>query len=78
MSRTKQLKMLTTVSEVLEALGGYAAIAERYGLSPQRTWNWTVQHTFPADMHEAMVADLAAKGFCAPGSLWRQHQGAAA
>ena len=78
MSRPKKLKMLTTVTEVLEALGGYAALAKRFGASPQSTWNWTVQHTFPADVYGTMLADLNALGFDAPPSLWRQREGVAA
>jgi hypothetical protein len=77
MSRTKkELKMLTTVSDVLAVLDGYASVAKRFGDNPQRTWNWTVQHTFPKDTYAQMISWLADAGYTAPASLWAQRAAA--
>lgn len=69
-SEQPALVILTSVSEVLEKLGGYAAAGAMVGRSPQASWNWTVQHTLPSNTYFAHRAALNAKGFDAPPRLW--------
>ena len=77
MSRSKKLKMLTTVKAVLEVLGGYAVAGKMTGRSDQAAWNWTVQHTFPSNTYVVMTTALADAGYEAPPSLWGMTPAAA-
>jgi hypothetical protein len=84
MSKSKKLKPLVFADPskpcdtVIQLLGGYMAVASLTGAHKNAAWNWTVQHTFPADTYVLMSRALAELGYEAPPSLWRQREGAAA
>lgn len=62
--------MLTTTSDVMDALGGNLAVAELTGSNNKAVWNWRVAETFPANTYVALTEALLAKGKTAPASLW--------
>ena len=65
--------ILSTVNDVIDALGGVAAMRDRYGIrSAQVVSNWRTRGNFPPAMHHAMTADLAARGLDADPRLWGQ------
>lgn len=64
------METLTTTSEVVEALGGYLAVAEITGSKPKAVSNWPRFNTFPANTYVALTEALLAKGKTAPATLW--------
>ena len=64
------MEMLKTTSEVVEALGGYLAVAEITGSKPKAVSNWPRFDTFPARTYVALTSALLAKGQTAPAKLW--------
>jgi len=65
---------LTTTTEVMDALGGNAAVAEITNSTPKAAWNWRGFETFPANTYLAMTQALAERGFSAPPSLWGMRE----
>lgn len=61
---------LNTTAEVMEALGGTAAVAELTGRQVSAASNWLKFPTFPSNTYVAMKAALTLKGKTAPDSLW--------
>ncbi|MFA7280817.1 MAG: hypothetical protein WC100_12040 [Sterolibacterium sp.] len=61
---------LNTTSEVLDALGGNAGVAELTGSKPKAVWNWRSFDKFPANTYAVMIAALQERGKTAPASLW--------
>ena len=77
MSKSKALIELTTTTAVIEAIGGgfpdksaTQVVAEALGSNYNAVFNWHAQHTFPSRTYVVLRKLLAAKGFCAPDSLW--------
>ena len=68
--------MLRTTNEVIGALGGYRAVINLTGTSPQVVTNWKNQDTFPARFFVLMDAELRKRGYRAPASLWGMRQSA--
>lgn len=64
------METLTTTSAVVDALGGYLAVAEITGSKPKAVSNWPRFETFPANTYVALTSALLAKGKTAPASLW--------
>ncbi len=64
------METLTTTSAVVEALGGYLAVAEITGSNPKAASNWPRFKTFPSNTYVALTEALLAKGKTAPASLW--------
>ena len=64
------MEELSTTSEVMDALGGNAAVAELTGSKTKAVWNWRGFDTFPSNTYVAMTEALLAKGKSAPASLW--------
>lgn len=67
---------LTTVADVLSALGTTAEVMELTGTkTPQAVYNWGSEERgyFPAGLFLVMTTALAAKGLTADPALWRQH-----
>lgn len=62
--------ILTTTSQVIDALGGNKAVEALTGCSPQVVSNWRRFDTFPASKFVLMTSALAAVGKHAPASLW--------
>ena len=73
MAKRSESRKLETTGEVLEALGGFYAVA---ALTKQREWKnvegWRRLKTFPARYYVVMTWALKRKGFSAPPSLWGQ------
>lgn len=64
------MEELATTSEVMDALGGNAAVAELTGSTLKAVWNWRGFETFPSNTYVAMTDALRARGKTAPASLW--------
>jgi len=64
------METLATTAEVVEALGGYLAVAEITHSKPKAASNWPRFKTFPANTYLAITEALLAKGKTAPASLW--------
>ncbi len=64
-------KEITTVPQVIKALGGPTATGRIVGKSPQSANNWRLANKFPAKTFPAMTSALAERGYSAPPSLWR-------
>ena len=65
---------LNTTSEVLDALGGNAGVAELTGSKPKAVLNWRSFDKFPANTYAVMIAALQERGKTAPASLWGMKQ----
>jgi hypothetical protein len=70
MSKTKKLTPLTSTNAVIAELGGTQAVADLTKRAYNAAFNWHAQHAFPSNTYVVMTAALAARGFCAPDSLW--------
>lgn len=68
------MEELSTTSDVLDALGGNAAVADLTGSKAKAVWNWRKFETFPSNTYVAMKQALLAKGKTAPASLWGMKQ----
>jgi len=62
--------LLTTTSDVIEALGGNPAVAEITGSTTKAVWNWRGFKAFPSNTYIMLTEALRAKGLSAPDSLW--------
>lgn len=61
---------LSTVEEVVAALGGNGPIGEITGRKTQHVSNWKADGKFPADTFLVLQAALKKKRLQAPPSLW--------
>jgi hypothetical protein len=61
---------LQSVPEVMEKLGGTAAVAQITKRKLTAASNWNNFETFPSNTYVVMTAALAEKGYAAPPSLW--------
>jgi hypothetical protein len=62
---------LTSVDDVIDALGGNGAVASMLGLiGSNRVSNWRARGSLPADKFLLMQAELQRRGLRAPPSLW--------
>jgi hypothetical protein len=70
--QSTESRILTTTTQVMDALGGVKAVSgltrRRYGVVE----NWKRAPTFPAYVFAVMTWALKRKGLSAPPSLWRQ------
>lgn len=66
---------LQTTTDVLDALGGSAAVAEMMGLANNAVSNWKKRETFPPKTHLVLMRELKARGLNAPDSLWGMLEG---
>lgn len=64
---------LSTAQQVIEALGGYKAVAKLTSRTYQAVHNWKQFGDFPANFYAVMQTALREKGCTAPASLWRQE-----
>lgn len=67
------MDILHTTSEVIDALGGYHAVAEITGRNPKAAENWRRFDSFPPNTYLAMTRALRAIGKDAPPELWRMN-----
>lgn len=70
MTESATLPELRTTAEVIEALGGVAAVALLTGRKYSAAFNWKGFVKFPSDTFVVMQAALERAGFRAPASLW--------
>lgn len=67
------MKLLESAREVVDALGGIAAVAVRYQRKPTTVSAWQAKFgTFPPSTYVVMTDDLLLLGYTAPNRLWRQ------
>lgn len=66
------MKQLSTVDEVIDALGGKSGCVDRgWAKSRQAVNNW-IARGFPPRLHAAMTEELRKAGCSAPDRLWSQ------
>ncbi len=64
------MESLSSIDEVIVALGGPAATARLVARSPQAVTNWRAEGRMPPKLYLVMHAALAQRGKRAPASLW--------
>lgn len=65
-----EIVQLRSVGEVVDALGGPAAIGRDIGVVPHAVSNWVARERFPSSTYLWFRDRLAAKGLDAPADLW--------
>lgn len=65
---------LTTVDQVIEALGGMGKLLKLTDANNKQVWFWRHKNQFPAYLFWCMTTALGERGYTAPVSLWHQHQ----
>lgn len=68
------IRKLSTVDEVIDALGGTAAVARLTGGRMQAVSNWRDRGGFPPRTHLLFSQELKAIGCEAPPALWRMKE----
>jgi hypothetical protein len=72
------MRRLSTVDQVIDALGGMDRVLELTGTNSKQTWNWQRRTgQFPAQWHDAMTKALRKRRCTAPPRLWNQKEFAA-
>jgi len=69
------IRNLKTVPDVVAALGGNRAIAQRYGYAGERgqaVVNWKKKGRIPPELYLPMTADLRRRKCRAPARLWQR------
>ena len=61
---------LSTTAEVMDRLGGVAAVAALTGRKYSAAHNWKSFETFPSNTFLVMQQALRERGFEAPAALW--------
>ena len=64
------MQSLGTTKDVMDALGGTAAVAKITGRTYNAAHNWRSFDRFPANTFVVMSRALRAKGLNAPAELW--------
>jgi hypothetical protein len=64
---------LTTVADVLNALGGNAPAAAKLGVKYNSVTNWRTAGIFPANTFVLIQRELGALGYEATGNLWKMR-----
>lgn len=62
--------MLTTTGDVIAELGGISEVARITGRQYDAVWVWRKNNRFPANTFAKIRDLLAARGKCAPETLW--------
>ena len=65
---------LSTHAEVIKALGGWAAVAEKFEIGGGSVRMWLSRRAFPPKYHIAMSAALRKHGHTAPARLWGMRE----
>ena len=68
---------ITSVEDVIDALGGNVMVAEITSASLTAVYNWRAAGKFPADTYLLLQDELRARGRVAPDYLWPMRQPAA-
>jgi len=64
---------LTTAEDVIDALGGVAAVSRLFGFDRRNVSNWKTRG-LPSESYYALSTLLRKKGYAAPLTLWRQYE----
>lgn len=64
------MKQLSTVNEVIEALGGEQPAGALVGVGIKAVQQWKWQKQFPAKTYLAIISELGKSGLDADASLW--------
>lgn len=64
------MRILRNTSDVFEALGGTAEVAEIAGATYSAAHNWKAFGRFPPRKYVVLQRELARMGLAAPDSLW--------
>lgn len=64
------LRSVSTVDEVIDALGGTGATAKIMSLKPQHISNWRAEKRIAARTFKQFEAALIERGLKAPSALW--------
>lgn len=64
------MEKLLTTGDVIDWLGGNAAVAEKMGVKPKTVWHWRDSGVFPSNTYVALTESLNSIGKTAPTSLW--------
>jgi len=68
------MRRLTSVTEVIDALGGDEKVAELTHAKPKAVWNWHGYfEAFPSDTYAVMERELRRRGYSAPPHLWKMR-----
>lgn len=73
-----RMESLVTTGDVIEVLGGTAAVARLLGRSMTVVSNWKAGGCFPSNTYVVFQRALARVGRTAPDSLWRMVEPAPA
>ncbi len=68
---------LTTVSDIVKALGGAERVATMFRCGPNAVYNWTAANRLPAKTYLAIRDALASEDRSAPDHLWAMAPGSA-
>lgn len=70
-------RTVTTIAELIDALGGVTKAAPVLGVSsPQRVWNWKKRGKITPALFMQHQAVLQQRGIVAPASFWFEEQAA--
>ena len=64
------MKELSTIEEVITALGGIKATADLCGRGYTTAANWKYRGFFPSNTYFLMLTELSRNNFSAPITLW--------
>ncbi len=67
------MRYLRTAQQVVDALGGDAAVRKMCEASDKVVWHWTGTGMFPANRYDKMIRALRRRGCTAPAWLWNQQ-----
>jgi hypothetical protein len=71
-ARTPDRIELSSATDVIEALGGVASVAEMIKTTYRAAHNWKARDAFPAHTYVTLRRELEARGYAADDSLWGQ------
>jgi hypothetical protein len=65
------MRDLRTAQEVIDALGGLAAVCELTGANTKQAWNWAGRaEMFPSNTYVVMQRALRRRSLRAPAWMW--------
>jgi hypothetical protein len=68
------MRHLKTAQDVVDTLGGLAAVCELTGANTKQAWNWVGRaEMFPACTYVVMQRALRRRGATAPAWLWNMR-----
>jgi hypothetical protein len=68
------MRYLRSAQDVVDALGGLAAVCELTGANTKQAWNWAGRaDQFPACTYVVMIRALNRRGATAPARLWNMR-----